>query len=270
LLGAGVITGAVIAAITLMFPTTRTDTLAGDVIATVDGRPILREHYERALAAVAADRRGPLDQRERRRVLDRLIDEELLIGRALELELASRDRRVRANLAAAMLDVVRAQSADAPASLEELRTFHTAEAHRFRRPPRIHIEHAFFASADEDAGARGRAEAAIASGDPSATADAFALPVPDGPVPLSTLARLLGPTPTRGIAELEEGTVGGPWRGSGGYHVARVLARIEGEVTPFEEIVAVVREEHARVAAEQRLRDLLAEERARARIEVGE
>ena len=271
LLGVGAVAGAAIAAVTLMFPASRTDALADDAVATVDGRPILREHYERALAAVAADRRGELSELDRQRVLDRLIDEELLIGRALELGLVSRDRRVRADLAAAMLDVVRTQSAGPPASLDELRTFHAREPHRFRRPPRFQVEHGFFASGEADDEARLRAERVVSSGRlESAASDPYGLPVPEEAVPLSTLARLLGPTTARGIAELDDGAVGGPWRGSGGYHVVRVVRRIEGEVPPFDEITDVVREEHARVAAEQRLRDVLAEERASARIEVGE
>lgn len=270
LLGVGALTGALIAAVTLIFPASHSDALAGDVVATVDGRPILREHYERAIAAVEADRRSPIDDEERRRVLDRLIEEELLIGRALELGLASRDRRVRADLAAAMLDVVRAGTDETPASLEELRAFYAEEAARFRRPPRFEIQHAFFASGEQDAEARRRAERAMASGELAASADVFGLPVPAEPVPLSAIARLLGPTAARGIAELGEGETGGPFRGAGGYHVARVVARVDGELPPFDQIVEVVREEHARVAAERRLAELLAEERAGARIEVAE
>src|SRR5210317_545000 len=47
-----------------------------DAVAWVNGRPIARESYEKALAAVANDRKtGTLLDGDRERVLDRLIDQ---------------------------------------------------------------------------------------------------------------------------------------------------------------------------------------------------
>jgi hypothetical protein len=288
LLCSGAIVGAALAAAGLLEAgPPEEDGLDESVVATVDGRPILREHYDRALAAVQADRRGgELAGDDRGRVLERLVDEELLIGRALELGLASRDRRVRNDLANAMIDVVRARAVSEPADEDALRAFYAAHAERFRRPPRYRIEHAFFRvrHAQPSDGARdgseetpggdalARAEA-TARGDarlPEALGDAFGLPVSAELVPLSAIARLFGPTAARGVTELEIGEVGGPWRGSGGYHVVRLVEREDGELPPFESIAEVVREEHTRVAAEEELRALLARLRAEADVVIAE
>ncbi len=272
LLASGALVGAALATASLVRGAERPDELDEDVVATVDGRPILRSHYERALAAVAADRRdGALTPEDRRRVLDRLVDEELLVGRALELGLASRDRRVRNDLSRSMIDLLEARAEGEPPPDEAtLRAFYEAEADRFRHKPRFRISHAFFAvTGEEDQEARRRAERAIGSGDLS-TGDPFGLPVPEGEVPLSAVARLLGPTAARGVAELEPGATGGPWRGAGGFHVVRVLGRRDGEMPPYDEVRELVRGEHARDRAERRMRDFLDARRGEVEIVVRE
>src|SRR5262245_15749646 len=65
-------------------------------VASVNGTAIREEDYERALAAFASDRRSPVEAGDRRHVLDRLIDEELLVQRGLDLGFSRSDRRVRA------------------------------------------------------------------------------------------------------------------------------------------------------------------------------
>ena len=87
MLAAGALAGVLLAAVSLVRSDVVSEpTLGEDVVAVVDGRAIPRERYERALAAVAADRRGgALAPGDRQRVLERLVDEELLVGRAIEL-----------------------------------------------------------------------------------------------------------------------------------------------------------------------------------------
>ncbi len=68
------------------------------------------EAYERVLAALAADSRNPVDDADKRRLLDRLIDEELLVQRGLELGLASSDGAVRKAVAGAMIESIVAEA----------------------------------------------------------------------------------------------------------------------------------------------------------------
>ena len=56
-----------------------------DAVAWVNGRPIARESYERALEAVATERNGgALREGARERSLDRRLDQELVIERACD------------------------------------------------------------------------------------------------------------------------------------------------------------------------------------------
>ena len=75
-----------------------------DAVAWVNDRPISRASYENALQAVAGDRKsGTLREDDRERVLQRLIDQELLIDRAIEIGLPERDPQIRNQLATAMI-----------------------------------------------------------------------------------------------------------------------------------------------------------------------
>ncbi len=65
--------------------------LPDDVVALVNGTPVRLADYERAVVALASDRREPLEDEDRRYVLDRLVDEELLVQRGLELGFARLD-----------------------------------------------------------------------------------------------------------------------------------------------------------------------------------
>jgi len=106
-----------------------TSALPPGVAALVDGRPIRAQDAARAVAMLAGDRREPLSQAERARVLERLIDEELLVGSALARGMLASERSVRDAVTLAMVESVGAESASRAATPEELRaTFEAARA----------------------------------------------------------------------------------------------------------------------------------------------
>src|SRR5262249_60782483 len=69
--------------------------------ARVNDALVSADDYARSLDALERDRRGGAVPSDRRLVLDRMIDEELLVQRGLELGLARQDARVRRDLTAA-------------------------------------------------------------------------------------------------------------------------------------------------------------------------
>ena len=140
-------------------------TVPPGAVAVVDAAVISRADLDRALAAVASDRRaGRLTADDPTRVLDRLIDEELLVQRALELGLAARDPAIRAQLSGAMIDVIAARGhAQAGAATDaELRAFYDENAAFFRRAPALRVEAATYRG--PEALARARAAHAALSG----------------------------------------------------------------------------------------------------------
>lgn len=93
-------------------------------IASVDGHQLPAEELERAVEMLASDRREPPTERDRARVLDRLIDEELLVQYGLARGLVATDRAVRDVVVRAMLEVAAAERAGGPPSDEELRALY--------------------------------------------------------------------------------------------------------------------------------------------------
>ncbi len=106
LLFAGAMLGLGLAALGLLEERRKQATLPGSYAAVVGERTIRTVDYQRVLAGVESDLRNPIDDALRRRVLDRMIDEELLVQRALDLGLAVVDRRVRGELTSGLIDSI--------------------------------------------------------------------------------------------------------------------------------------------------------------------
>src|SRR5262244_135331 len=106
LLALGALTGAGVAAAGLLSASARNGALPSGVVALVNREPIRTDDYLRTVQALANDKRDALTDDDRRRVLDRLIEEELLVQRGLALGLARQDRRVRSDLTSTVIDSV--------------------------------------------------------------------------------------------------------------------------------------------------------------------
>lgn len=206
------------------------DEPTGDAVAWVAGRPIPREAYENALAAVAADRKtGALREGDPERVLERLIDQELLIDRAIELGLHERDPQIRNQLATAMIDflVQRAEDEARDATDADLRAFYEEERFRFERAPQYRV-----------------------------AAEGAAVPLPGGLLLGKEIEQRLGPSAAAAVAELDVGASVTLDRGGSEYTV-RLLERRGGEVASFEEAKEAVRAAYLRHRGELAVREFL-------------
>ncbi|HEY8517634.1 MAG TPA: peptidylprolyl isomerase [Candidatus Binatia bacterium] len=268
LLAIGAAAGLVLAAVDLLRAPHAAEPLPEGAIAIVNGVAVPESEYQRALSALAADRRTPLDDADRRRVLDRLIDEELLVQRGLELGLPRRDRRVRSDIVSSVIESVVAEASAEEPSEEEARAFYEENRDLFVRPGRVRVRQVLVRVTPErpDAAARERARQAAerlrAGEDFDVVArelgDTPIVPLPTGLLDARQLREYLGPTVTRTIAELPVGAPSDPVRSATGYHVVEVLERAPDETPPFEEIADVVRAEQRRKRQDDALRDYLA------------
>jgi hypothetical protein len=246
--------------------------------ARVNGATVRMEDYERTLSALAGDRREELDAADRHHALDRLIDEELLVQRGLELDLARLDVRVRRDLTAAVVDAVVGGHEDVEPSAGELATFYAAHADFFARPGRVHVRQVWCRvdQGEDDARAAARADEATArlrGGEDfarvrDALGDREVAPLPDEPLPAAKLLDYLGPTAVRTALARDAGAVSDPVRSGTGYHVLVAVARETTWLPPLADVEADVRAEYRRQAGERALRTYLDELRARAEIDV--
>jgi hypothetical protein len=252
--------------------------LPADAVARVNDALIRRAEYERLLDAMASDRRQPLGAADRRHVLDRLIDEELLLQRGMELGLASTDRRLRADLSAAVVAMVVAESQDTQPTDHELRRFYEEQPALFVRPGPVRVRQVFFRVADlaEATAIEGRARLAaerLRRGDDFAAVyrdlgDPEITPLPDEWLAAERLRNLVGPTVSRAAQTLAVGAVSDPIRSGTGFHVLQVLERQPDAVPPLEQITDQVLAEYRRHAGERALRAYLDDLRQRAEIEI--
>jgi len=133
---AGAALGVALAVRGVVRPSRVVDALPATAVALVGDTPISEAEYSRAIAAVESDRRDHQVEPElRRHVLDRLVEEELLVQGALELGLPTRDPRLRGQIATTMLDGVVGEPLPAPDDAT-LRAFHEARAASWPGPDR--------------------------------------------------------------------------------------------------------------------------------------
>lgn len=270
LLGLGAATGLALAAGGIVAPG-RHHGVPSDAVATVNGVLIRASQYERALADLASDRRDGVDDDLRRHVLDRLIEEELLVQRGLALGLARADRRVRGELTAAVIGSVLAGVEGEP-SAAEIDAFYVEHADEFRAPGRVQVEQIFFGDRREDdaRSARRRLDEGAGFDGIRAEGDPEPVPVPASPLPPARLVDYLGPTVARAALTLPQGGVAGPLRSGWGYHVVRVAEREEASVPALDDIRDEVRGELLRQAGDRQLRAYLDELRAAGAVVVRE
>ena len=257
---------------------TRGRGLPPGAVARVNGALVRGDDYARSLDALERDRRAGREPADRRLVLDRLIDEELLVQRGLELGLARQDARVRRDLTAAVIDAVVTEHEDGTPSDAELEAFYRRERDFFARPGRLRIRQlwcrADTAADAPSAEARARASAAsLRAGEDFAgvrarLGDPEIAPLPDALLSPAKLLDHLGPTALRAALELEAGAVSDPVRSATGYHVLQVIEREAEWVPPREEVADEVVAEYRRRRGERALRAYLDGLRARAEVEI--
>ena len=120
----GAAAGLALAAASLLRAPDR-DTPPEGSVALVNGVPIRTDSFRRLVAALDADRRSPLSDADHRHVLDRLIEEELLVQHAVDLGLVRTDRRVRADLVSAVLAAINAAADGYQPRPDEVEAFYT-------------------------------------------------------------------------------------------------------------------------------------------------
>ena len=239
-----------------------------DAIATVDGVEVSRADFERALGALAADKRTPLTNADARRALDRLIDEELLVQRGLDLGLGTSDLAVRKAVVDAMVQFAAAETAGRQPDDDELRAFYAGRPDLVRSAPQVRVRVVSFPSRDQ-ASVEAMREALRAGKDFDAAARSAGgevVIVPDMLLPAQKLGDYAGPAVRDAAVALKPGEAAGPIDAGGVPTFVLSLDRREGSAPPFEAVRDAVAEEWRRRQAETALDEYLAGLRRTAKI----
>ena len=235
-------------------------------IAKVNDRHIDRTEFAAAYQALLADKSKSPTEADKRLVLDRLVEEELLVQRGLEIGLLEGDASVRKTVAMAVIEFVLAQSGSDALNEANLRQYYQENKARFAAASRLQVAQIFvpYNAADEAAtiATLDTIRTALRGGDDfAAVAAQYGTPIlPALPRIMLTPAKMteyLGPELTKAAARLPQGAISDALAGSTGWHFLRIIRNQPGRAPAYETIRPQIVDALHRARDDDALRDYL-------------
>lgn len=245
-----VLAGSLIAALTLYWDGRHM--LPADAVAIVGEHSIARTQWLKAVQAVEQSRREPLDEAGRRAILQRLIDEELLLQHALDSGFARDNPGLRKTLVAALMDAATAQAAVADEAAVR-RLFETDPGY-FSAQPRLRVR-AVRTSVGEVAPDRALLKQALLND--LLPAGIRRVDLPSTPLSSAQIAQHLGGAAAGALQDGQAEKLLGPYP-SGDVEIFVMLLERVAQAPRFEDVQDAVRSELERRNAERALEQLLA------------
>lgn len=276
----GALAGVAIAAATLVRSGAPGGAGAGvpaEAVALVNGEAITRDELARFTGAIARERgRVDLDPAEQRRILDRLIDEELLLQHGIALGLDRSEPSARRAIVSAVVDTLTTNSMREP-TRDELEAFYAERSADFARPGPLQVEVALVpVPAIPEAEAKQRAAEITRrarAGEAFATlAEQLAAPLdpplPAGPTSVDALRDRVGGIVVQALARLSPGETSDPVRAMDGWWVAQLVSRDADVAPPLDAVIEPVRQAWIQKDHDERLREEITTLRESATIEI--
>ena len=247
-------------------------------IARVNDAHIDRTEYATALQALLSDKTKAPTAQDRRLVLDRLIEEELLVQRGIEIGLLEGDASVRKAVARAVVDFAMTRNAQKEISEDELRGFYAANVARFTPAARLQIERLFIRRSADASGDMARLDLvrnALRQGqDFAETAaqfgDAVLPPLPRSLLPRKKMYDYLGPRLTEAASRLPSPSISDAIADGDGWHFLRIVRSEPGAPPAFDDIRPQILTALQRESDDAALIDYLAWLKARAAISLAD
>ena len=245
--------------------------LPPNAVVRVNGETISKTEYVNLLAVLARDKRNPVTAEDREKLLQRMVEEKLLIARGLEIGLPGSDPGISKAIINAMIQIVLNEVGSEEPGEAELAAFYDANRSYFARPLRLHLQRMVFRGVDAKRRA-GEAYNRLHTEDWHRVADELAdedlLSLPRAMLPTSALRGYLGASLTETALELEPGAISSPQQSAAQFSILHLLEREIGSSPPLAEIREQVSHEFQRRAGDQALRDFLDQLRAEATVEI--
>jgi parvulin-like peptidyl-prolyl isomerase len=117
-----------------------------DTLVTVNGYPITKSALRNAEKRIQSNSSDPMNPDDRELLLQRLIDDELMLQHAENLGIFTTDPGIRKLLVRSSVDSIIEDSRSKPISDEQLRTFYEDHKSVFQRPSRLQLKVASFSN----------------------------------------------------------------------------------------------------------------------------
>ena len=232
-------------------------------IAKIENTKISKARFNLQIQAFASDKRSPLSQEDRDFVLERMIEEELLIQRAKDLGLLSTNTMVRGTIVQQMINSIISGNNIVDIKENDLRNFYNDNKSFFTSADRLRVRQLYFSDSDKN-NALEKAEEVflylLEGGDftsASKMSDSSAMKLPDTLITLGKLREYLGPSLTKVAQNMKPGEFTEPKRVINGYKILFLIDRVDAPIPEFSSIKDQVRSEFMKRRDDLALRNYL-------------
>jgi len=232
--------------------------------AKIEDTFIPMEKYLTQLDGLSKDKRSPLTQKDKEYVLERMIEEELLIKRAIDLGVLNDNPMARGTIVQQMIKTIIAENARYEISDSELESFFQENSGFFTKSSRLRIQQIYFSNEqlkDDSLVVAKKAYDLLKRGDDfesvSKLGSPSALQIPNSLMTLSKVREYIGPSLMNLAKELEINSFTTPIEVSGGYKIIYLIDKELASPPQFNDIKASVSSEFLKRKDDQSLRSYL-------------
>ncbi len=232
--------------------------------AKIEDTSIPMEKYLTQLDGLAKDKRSPITQRDKEYVLERMIEEELLIKRALDLGMLENNPMARGTIVQQMIKTIIAENARLEVSEENLEEFFKNNKGFFTKSSRLRLQQIYFSDLQFNENSYAEANDAyqkLLRGESFDTVAAkgskSALKIPNSLMTLSKVREYIGPSLMNAANQLEERAFTGPIKVSGGYKIIYLFEKEVADEPDLKQIRNSVLAEYQKRRDDRSLRDYL-------------
>ena len=261
ILGIGLIIGTLLAALAVVEKNNITDQ---NWAAKIEDQLIPYERYQMQLEGLARDKRSPLTNQDKEYVLERMIEEELLIKRAIDLGMLENNPMARGTIVQQMIKNIVAEGSRIEPQENELIEFFQENIGFFTKANRLRVRQIYFSQDDFGDKAFVKANDAflrINKGENfeevALSGSKSALKIPDTLMNLSKVREYVGPSLMREAQLLKPGYSSAPKKVSGGYKIIYLVDREDAAQPEYSNIRSTVLSEFLKRRDDQSLRKYL-------------
>jgi hypothetical protein len=243
-----------------IFNNQKLDKTQANIVALVNDHPILQSDLDLALNALAMNKENSITSEQVKLVLERLIDEQLLLQRGVELNLPQNSNPVRKMIINSMIDSILSENNDFQITDEVLIKFYNENTAFFLPPKELRLKKIFlkFNNASEDAIRLDSIREMLINGEDFdevslQKGDRFLPEIPDTYLPERKLLDYLDPVLVKNAFNLKDGQITSEIETNEGYNFLYLVDSKKGEALPFSEMNEKVKAEYIRRSDEMAL-----------------
>lgn len=243
-----------------MFNPDKKQKLSDDVVALVDNHPILKSDLDLALKALSMNKDNQITSEQIQLVKDRLIDEQLLLQRGIDLDLHQTSNPIRKLIVNSMIDNILSENNDFLIDDKNLKKFYNDNISFFLPSKELRLKLIFlkFRSQEEDEKRLDTIRERLINGDDfdivsKEEGDTYLPKIPDTFLPERKLKDYIDPNLVKNAFNLKDGQITSEIETDKGYSFLYLVESEKGEPLPFENMRDKIKSEYKRRKDEEAL-----------------